>query len=1353
MFILFIYICCTYHGCIDSIAAPSLYRTLTKHFAERTPLSAESWTNNMHNGVNNTTSDLSSVPSGNGIVVGVVLECGNGISESVSHEPDNIPNLSNTGIDQTGMAHSSDNNLSENPKQPSRYRVLPPSSRKYKGGQTGNGNQGKKKGNPPTPTTNPNGVDGNLVPPHADPPGYPGFSEWLDFQPILLEEGEVVDFNLDVSDSSVQSILEEPPSPEDLACISVSELRHTYGQEIVTMFRKIQRLDFQGKKTIMDKRYLAQCVEHGIYPKWLNVRIGNLDDRNQAKLIGDFKVQTLKNEISLKKRKTQACFIMRHKLTLEFRNRVSKNTADKWVDSIKDSNNSRLERVGIGHFRKFTRLLLDNHKIDASVLTSEARDSGDPFDEGSLNVIFNLSSHTLSPLEEEGLRNGLKFILSPHKIDEVDLYARLESLVGTIYYSEGNPPQLANIASELGREAQNAIERFNHNKPTPNIRKSVLQALKGLASNKDLVISKPDKGNGVVIMDRTDYVNKVMDILGDPNKFKESPTVDLYKPTLKLENEVSFLLKELMKKGVIDPKQYKAAYPSGSRPCLMYGLPKVHKPGTPIRPILSAAGSAVHGLAQIMVPILAPITTNEHTVSNSLVFAEEMAKFDKEGLTFASYDVASLFTNIPLEETVDIISKANKDEKLTRDLDPQILRKIIQTTTQNCFFRFDGKLFSQTDGVAMGSPLGPTLANIFMADFETKHLGNCPEGCRPVLYKRYVDDILLAFKRPEDIGAFWDYYNNLHPNIKFSIEEENGGIINFLDISIKKEGGTSTFRKNTFTGLLTKYNSFLHHQYKSGLISCLLYRSWKLCSSTAAFEEEVSFLKTLFLKNRFPLDLFIEETNRFRAKHCGAPEPTSPQSVASSPSTSVVHDPDDPVIPATPALESEEKNPLTVALPYLGEASLRLRNGIKRSLKKHLPDCKFRFVFKSGAPLASMFKYKDQLASDLCSKLIYQFSCSTCHVDYIGCTIRHLRTRVSEHMGISARTGEPRGTHPSDATAVRQHCLDTGHPISNEDFKVLYNPSQRSLLYISETILIQRNKPSLNDTVGSYPLRVHPTNLGLESHLLARNPDLGVNSAFVGHPATHGNRTGLGAPQCNTPATPRSPPKVYSRTKRLMPICSNVVRRAHGFPPLCIPEVMSGVVGTTTHPPLTSTPADHPVSNSTTDSTQVSSTLVATPGVLAPTTALLRPGGSDPQAASRTRRSSSTVTCTVTGKQVSAGTRGLRPYTSTPPVLGSRVGRARTASRGGLAFSGSAPRRTAVSITNTSSEVVPGPSGGYRTRDWATARAQVGVRSTAIINSRPNGIAATPLRPRTSRVRDWSTVRRSTRIASQKGPQ
>ena len=150
----------------------------------------------------------------------------------------------------------------------------------------------------------------------------------------------------------------------------------------------------------------------------------------------------------------------------------------------------------------------------------------------------------------------------------------------------------------------------------------------------------------------------------------------------------------------------------------------------------------------------------------------------------------------------------------------------------------------------------------------------------------------------------------------------------------------------------------------------------------------------------------------------------------------------------------------------------------------------FRVVFKSGRNLGSFFKYKDSIDKDLRSYLIYKYTCPSCNAGYIGCTNRHFRTRIFEHLGVSARTGS---TTIHRASGISKHIALTKHVGTEEDFEILYNPSQKTFLKIVETILIQREQPALNDTSGSYPLRVHPSNLGLEEHLLASAPPNSLN--------------------------------------------------------------------------------------------------------------------------------------------------------------------------------------------------------------------------------------------------------------------
>ena len=95
---------------------------------------------------------------------------------------------------------------------------------------------------------------------------------------------------------------------------------------------------------------------------------------------------------------------------------------------------------------------------------------------------------------------------------------------------------------------------------------------------------------------------------------------------------------------------------------------------------------------------------------------------------------------------------------------------MLSLTTKESIILFDMAFYTQVDGAAMGSPLGPSLANAFLCHHETKWLNDCPKKFKPVFYKRYVDDIFVLFKRPEHVKPFVDYMNSKHENINFLLK-------------------------------------------------------------------------------------------------------------------------------------------------------------------------------------------------------------------------------------------------------------------------------------------------------------------------------------------------------------------------------------------------------------------------------------------------------------------------------------------------------------------------------------------------------------------------------------------------------
>ena len=207
---------------------------------------------------------------------------------------------------------------------------------------------------------------------------------------------------------------------------------------------------------------------------------------------------------------------------------------------------------------------------------------------------------------------------------------------------------------------------------------------------------------------------------------------------------------------------------------------------------MSALNTPTYKLAKYLVPILKPLTANEFTVKDSFNFAEEIVD-QQHDLFMGSLDVDSLFTNIPLEETIEICTnELFKESETIEGLSKTEFKELLSLATEDSHFIFDGTLYKQVDGLAMGSPLGPTLGNAFLVYQEKNWLKHCLLEYRPLYYRRYVDDIFVLFNSAEHLKHFHSYLNSRHLNISPTIENNK--------IREKDKFTTSAYRKPTSSG-------------------------------------------------------------------------------------------------------------------------------------------------------------------------------------------------------------------------------------------------------------------------------------------------------------------------------------------------------------------------------------------------------------------------------------------------------------------------------------------------------------------------------------------------------------------------
>ena len=234
-----------------------------------------------------------------------------------------------------------------------------------------------------------------------------------------------------------------------------------------------------------------------------------------------------------------------------------------------------------------------------------------------------------------------------------------------------------------------------------------------------------------------------------------------------------------------------------------------------------------------MVPILSPLTVNDYTLKYSFTFAKEVINCD-HNLFMASLDVGSLFTNIPIDETIknavdDLFSSNMYRGKLSKSE----LYYLLKLATSESSFIFDNILYKQIDGLAIDSLLEPSLANAFLCHYEKLWLDSCPLEFKPVVYRRYVDDIFVLFKSKDHLLSFAKYMNTRHKNLKFTFDFEQNNSFSFLDVKItcgSNGFSTSVFRKATFSGVFMNFDSFIFEFYKTNLIFILLFRCFTICS-------------------------------------------------------------------------------------------------------------------------------------------------------------------------------------------------------------------------------------------------------------------------------------------------------------------------------------------------------------------------------------------------------------------------------------------------------------------------------------------------------------------------------------------
>jgi hypothetical protein len=401
-----------------------------------------------------------------------------------------------------------------------------------------------------------------------------------------------------------------------------------------------------------------------------------------------------------------------------------------------------------------------------------------------------------------------------------------------------------------------------------------------------------------------------------------------------------------------------------------------------------------------------------------------------------SFDVESLFTNVPTQETIELILKLafpnDEENVLFHGLTRTALRRLLVICTQESHFQFNGKYYDQIDGVAMGSPLGPLFANVFMSEFERGCITRLRE-LGVIKWYRYVDDVFATVTDSNAVDDVLRFLNSQHPNIRFTCEHENKNQLPFLDTCVVRLANrykTKVYRKKTFTGVYLNWNSLTANRYKIGLIRCLAERAWRICSDEKDRYEELEKLKVILHRNDYPPDIVENTISKMIAKKRNPP--------------------------VEQELEMNEKpEKVFFKLPYVGRKCEDFAYRMKRTIENTFDKVEFNVAFQAPMTMEKMFPFKDKSKVNLeKSSVVYRLVCS-CGKDYIGMTQHILSIRMQQH---SSRKDSACFQHTRNQAG--KHMIDYNNP------EVLDSADTAQKLAYKELLHILEMDPELNKQLG-----------------------------------------------------------------------------------------------------------------------------------------------------------------------------------------------------------------------------------------------------------------------------------------------
>lgn len=566
------------------------------------------------------------------------------------------------------------------------------------------------------------------------------------------------------------------------------------------------------------------------------------------------------------------------------------------------------------------------------------------------------------------------------------------------------------------------------------------------AHKNKIIITKADKGSKTVIMYKEDYNSKINELLEDRNTYKTIRT----DPTQKLQKINNEIVNDLFKSNHIDQWQKNKLYSSAAIAPRLYGLPKIHKTNLPLRPISSSSNVPCYQMSKYIGDILKNIISDKYNVKNCYEFKQKLQDIIlEEDDKLVSFDVISLFTNIPTYLAIKIIMKNwTTIEKFTNIPKKQFLRMLEFCLKENNYFQYENKLFNQIFGMPMGNPLSPTIADIILDDLLDNAKQKLKEKNTNIRHiSKYVDDIFAIIKE-RDKETILNTLNNYHTKIQFTIEMEQNNSLPYLDVKMHRNNNRIIFNwysKSTSSGRMINYLSTQPNSQKINTATNFINKILDI-SDVQFKDDNINKIKTILQMNNYPNFII---NNLIQKKVNQTTNPINKTTTTNNNNSIIRY----------------------FSMRYIP----KLTDG--RSLHSIIKQESASYAYKSNATLRNIFtNTKAPIEKNQQHNVVYEVCCGgtegeKCNLTYIGTTKRQLGIRMTEHKA------DIKKKKPS--TGLSQHIIDSGHIPNFDDVRVLDKEKRMTTRYTLESLRIQQKirrtmntQEDRDNTIVSYALAI-----------------------------------------------------------------------------------------------------------------------------------------------------------------------------------------------------------------------------------------------------------------------------------------